>query len=127
MKAITIFTLLSTLLATLALSTASIADTGTATQNYRLQQIAANAGAAGANAHIYQWRRVNLEVDRIDADEHALEIAGVAGDANQALMLRQAVLNLRSARQEHDTTAVQESAAQVITACESLLNSQNTQ
>jgi hypothetical protein len=108
-------------LATMAFTmTANAASTGT--QNYRLQQIAANASAASSNAHIYQWKRVNTEVDRIDTDEHALEVAGVTGDANLVSNLRQAVLNLRNGRQERNIDKIQAAAADVISAANGLMN-----
>lgn len=80
-----------------------------------LRAIQGNADAARANARIYQWKRVNVEVDRIVADEHALESVGVA-DAS----LRTAVLALRSARQDHNSAATMHAASEVSDLCASL-------
>lgn len=81
-----------------------------------LRVIQGNADAARANAGIYQWKRVNLEVDRIVAAEHALEAAGTADAA-----LRAAVLSLRSARQAHDPDATVHAAGTVSAFCASAL------
>jgi hypothetical protein len=81
-----------------------------------LRVILGNADAARANAGIYQWKRVNVEVDRIAAAEHTLESAGAADAA-----LRTAVLSLRSARQAHDSDATAHAATTVSTLCASML------
>ncbi len=80
-----------------------------------LRSIQGNADAARANAHIAQWKRVNIEVDRIAQDEHTLEAAGVADTA-----LRAAVLALRSARQAHDGGMTERTAATVSALCASI-------
>jgi hypothetical protein len=80
-----------------------------------LRAIQGNADAARANARISQWKRVNLEVDRIVADEHALESEGSADAA-----LRTAVLALRSARQDHNSAATMHAASEVSALCASL-------
>jgi len=81
-----------------------------------LRVIQGNADAARVNAGIYQWKRVNVEVDRIAAAEHALEAAGTA-DA----VLRTAVLSLRSARQAHDSDATIRAATAVSALCAAAL------
>ena len=80
-----------------------------------LYVIQGNADAARINARNYQWKRVNVEVDRIAAAEHALEAMGT-DDAS----LRAAVLSLRSARQAHDSEATVQAAAAVSALCTSL-------
>ena len=92
-----------------------VAQAAPAMPTATLRVIEGNADAARANAHIYQWKRVNVEVDRIVAEEHALESAGTA-DAS----LRSAVLSLRSARQAHDSDATVRAAAAVSALCRSL-------
>jgi hypothetical protein len=124
MKLVALFAILSSLILAFALSTPLLASNATGTQAYRLQQVAANANAAISNAHIYQWKRVNVEVNRIDADEHSLEVVGVGGDQSAASTLRQSVLSLRSARQSRDVVKIQTAAQQVIAACNGLLTNQ---
>ncbi|MGI4788175.1 MAG: hypothetical protein ACRYFS_04925 [Janthinobacterium lividum] len=87
-----------------------------------IRTIQTNAEAAHANAANYQWRRVNLEVDRIVAAEHSLEET-LANDPvpAPAEALRRAVLDLRSARLAHDPNRTQAAADQVTTQCALLL------
>ncbi len=73
-----------------------------------LQAIQTNARDAGRNAAIYQWKRVNLEVDRIVSDEHKVQRALAADSAlaSQAEALHAAVSDLRSARLNHDVDRI---------------------
>ena len=87
-----------------------------------IRTIQDNAQAARDNAGIYQWRRVTLEVERIVAAERSLEQALPKGNAPApATALRQAVLELRSARFDHDVKRTQAAAAQVSAQCALLL------
>lgn len=85
-----------------------------------IRTIQINAAAAHDNAGIYQWRRVNLEVERIAASEHALEQSSAA-TAAPAQALRQAVLELRSAWFDHDKARTQAAADQITAQCALLL------
>ena len=57
-----------------------------------VRDIQENAAATASNATIYQWKRVNLEVDRIVADFRKLPTI------QQSEELKQTVQELRSAR-----------------------------
>src|SRR5437868_4641902 len=73
-----------------------------------LQAIQSNAQEARRNAAIYQWKRVNREVDRIVADERKVQSA-LASDSSltkQAEALHKAVSDLRSARLDHDVDRI---------------------
>ncbi len=87
-----------------------------------IRTIQTNAEAAYANAANYQWQRVNLEVDRIIAAEHALEISRTNDPVPApATALRRAVLDLRSARLARDPKRLQAAADQAAAQCALLL------
>src|SRR5438132_1295536 len=72
------------------------AGSGTAPSNPVLRAIRQNAADASENAAIYQWKRVNREVDRIvvDARRAAKAFAADASKADQVEALRKAVRDL---------------------------------
>lgn len=81
-----------------------------------LQAITRNARAAEEDARIYQWARVNREVDRIAADANKVEKALVSDPAfaKRLAAFQQAVSALRSARLAHDVDRLQDSARQLL-------------
>jgi hypothetical protein len=87
-----------------------------------LHRIEANARAARDNAAIYQWKRVNYEVDRIVAAEHAVEkvLASDAGQKERVAALHEAVGELRKARLNHDVDQIKVSTDRVLNAADTL-------
>lgn len=85
-----------------------------------LRAIRANAAEASENAAIYQWMRVNREVDRVVSDAHKVEKA-LSAESAQLASLQQAVRALRSARLAHDVARIQEAAQQVTASCDALM------
>ena len=83
-----------------------------------LRALHANAVEAGENAGIYQWARVNREVDRIVADAGGVE---KALGAESAQALQKAVRELRAGRLNHDAARTREAARQVAELAELLL------
>lgn len=88
-----------------------------------LNTIRVNAKDASDNAGIYQWMRVNREVDRIVADARKVEkvLISDAASADALKALQKSVRELRSARLAHDVNRIQAAAHQVADACDSLL------
>ncbi len=84
-----------------------------------LRSIRVNAEDAGKNAAIYQWMRVNREVDRVVASERTVTKASASNASVQSL--QSAVRALRTARLAHDVAGIQQAAQQVVAACDALL------
>lgn len=81
-----------------------------------------NAAAASRNAEIYQWVRVNHEVDRVVAGEHRLAQLLPANKSASATAqaLPIAVQELRAARLARDPARTRIAAKHVIEACQPL-------
>jgi hypothetical protein len=88
-----------------------------------LHSIKENSEAAQQNAHIYQWARVNREVDRVVAAASKLEKALSANSnlAKQASELGEAVRALRSGRLAHDPERIAGAAQKLSALCDDLL------
>lgn len=101
--------------ASFAGAASSAADTLPAKAGDTLHTIGANAVAAAGNARICQWRRVNLEVDRVAAADNSLQ-SELAGDSvRQADLgrLHDAVISLRAARVDRDVERTRAAASKV--------------
>ncbi len=77
-----------------------------------------NATEVKHNASIYQWVRVNREVDRIVAAEGKLM---KSLDAKNAASLKDAVKSLRSARLAHDSDKCVDAASSLVTIMNSIV------
>jgi hypothetical protein len=88
-----------------------------------LNIIRSNAREASENAGVYQWVRVNREVDRIVARERALrrEFGTTSEKAAAFQALQQAITQLRSGRLNHNIEQIQQASEQIIAQCEALL------
>lgn len=86
-----------------------------------LRALRQNAADAAENARIYQWKRVNREVDRIAADAHKVSSSPSADVIRHGEALQRAVRDLRSARFHRDADAVVEASRRVISECDALL------
>lgn len=88
-----------------------------------LRSIRENAEAAQQNANIYQWARVNREVDRVVADARKVQKALSADSAlaKQGQEFADAVSALRSARLAHSPERIAAAADKLAALCESLL------
>jgi len=88
-----------------------------------LHAIQENVQAAQQNAHIYQWVRVNQEVDRVVADAHKVEkaLAGNSALAQQGTELSEAVKALRSARLANNVEGIAAAAQKLNAVCNTLL------
>ncbi|BDI31019.1 hypothetical protein CCAX7_30700 [Capsulimonas corticalis] len=75
-----------------------------------------NAAAAASNAHIYQWKRVQLEVVRIADAEKKVQ----AAQSVKSETLSSAVRELRAAQFAHDADRTEAAAAQVLAATDAL-------
>jgi hypothetical protein len=99
---------------------ATASETQTSTFSMRaVQEMQGNADAAASNGAHYLWRRVDLEVERITAKEHEIEMS-IVGDTNlqqQTKTLQIDVLALRSARFSQDAERTQDAARQVAAQC----------
>lgn len=115
------------LLINLSYASASLAHGGPAAKAARplaaIRAMHANAEEASSNAGIYQWMRVNREVDRIVADMRKVDkaLASDAASATSVKTLQQSVRELRSARLAHDVNRIQAAAHQIADTCDSLL------
>lgn len=91
--------------------------TNSAVPTAALRAIRENVQAVQHNAEIYQWMRVNLEVDRIIAAAHKVEKALVADTSQreQAEALGQAIRDLRSGRLNHNPDRIVAAAQKLAT------------
>jgi hypothetical protein len=96
--------------------------TGSPAVKESLHRIEENARDARENAAIYQWKRVNFEVDRIVSAEKAVEKALGGKGVNT---LHDAVSALRKARLDRNADAVKSSADSVMAAVEALNKASN--
>lgn len=87
-----------------------------------LHRIEENAGDAGKNAAIYQWTRVNHEVDRVASAERYVEKALKSHSDRQDLLaaLQRAVSDLRKGRLNHDVDRIEAASKHVIEAVKAL-------
>ncbi|HLK59297.1 MAG TPA: hypothetical protein VKU00_22245 [Chthonomonadaceae bacterium] len=87
----------------------------TAIPQKAVHTIQVNADAVVHNAHIYQWERVNLEVDRIVAAEKQVQKALTSDSthAAEAKELSQTVKELRSARLNRDVDRLEKVGAEL--------------
>lgn len=74
-----------------------------------------NAELVDHNAGIYQWKRVNLEVDRIVAAAKEVQKHSDAGMTAKATVLTQMVSELRAARLHRRIDALQDISRRIIT------------
>jgi hypothetical protein len=88
-----------------------------------LRALRQNAMDAADNASIYQWKRVNREVDRITADAHKLSTLSSPSVTQQSQDLQQAVRDLRSARLRHRVEQIVEAAHRLVSLSDVLLAS----
>ncbi|MEO7715054.1 MAG: hypothetical protein ABIY70_02530 [Capsulimonas sp.] len=75
-----------------------------------------NAAAAASNAHIYQWKRVELEVVRIADAEKKVQLS----QSSKSDALSSAVRDLRAAQAAHDADRTEAAAAAVLAATDTL-------
>lgn len=73
-----------------------------------------NALEAKHNAGIYQWQRVNREVDRIVADARRLE---KLSKENENKEWKEALQSLRAARLHHNSQGLIEAADRLVSLC----------
>ncbi len=107
------------LLATVAFTAARPAAAASAKGAERTVQILReNATAVSHSADIYQWDRVNTEVDRIVAAQKALhrQLAG----APQSSAIDSAIHDMRSARLNHDVDRLMATSDALTKALESV-------
>ena len=88
-----------------------------------LHRIEENAQAARDNATLYQWKRVNNEVDRLVAAEKSVEKALSAETAQKESVtaLQEAVRELRQGRLNHDVERIKASSERVLTIVDTLI------
>lgn len=98
--------------------TASRAADAPAVSASAIHIIQTNAADARANAKIYQWKRVNREVDRLVAAARGVQKA--LGSDSKADTLKQAVTELRHARLDRDVDRVVDAADKLLALCQEL-------
>lgn len=88
-----------------------------------LQTIQTNAKEVQRNAAIFQWTRVNREVDRIVADEKKLHKTMVSHTElkSQCDAIKQTVSSLRSARLKRDSERAADAAKKLVALTTELL------
>ncbi len=81
--------------------------------------ISSNAEAARANASIYQWVRVNREVDRMVAQQAALTNFNSTDNQVSAVVssIQTDIAALRNARLDHDVARIAAAAGLIIADC----------
>jgi 23S rRNA G2445 N2-methylase RlmL len=84
-----------------------------------ISAIRENALAVQQNAAIYQWKRVNLEVDRIASVD--IKIQATMGSDTDAIALNTAIHSLRKARLDHNSEAAVDAAKSVAEICNRML------
>lgn len=96
-------------------------DRGTVEER-AIRQVTENAQWASDNAHIYQWKRVDLEVERVTAGTRTLDqtMHGAAAHHIGLRQLQAAVKNLRRGRAHREPSEVVEAAHRVLSAVKSL-------
>ena len=87
----------------------------------RLRAMRKNALDAAANAGIYQWKRVNREVDRIAADADKIAAQSPPVVMPEGRELQQATRELRSARLQRNPEHIVRAAQRIVSLCDALL------
>ena len=87
-----------------------------------LHALKQNAVDVADNANLYQWKRINREVDHIAVDAQKLARLPVSATSPQSQGLQQTVRDLRSARLMHNAERINDAARRLVKLCDALLS-----